>query len=192
MQAHRFGSLFLCLALLLLAGCRGLSLPPAPAGVALQPGQYLAEYYAAPDFTPARLRYHLAPFTVEAAQDVDSAAFLRVFQAELARAFEANGLALAGTREADCRVAGVVHRVRVSSAWRFLRGRISGELQVSGTFTRGPLVVSAFRDSLRLTSPLAPGPAAPQEAELLLRQLSRAFAQRLLNQLLLYGLAASG
>lgn len=191
MQAKRLERLFLCLILLFLAGCRSLPLPPAPAGVALKPGQYLGEYYAAPDFEPARHRYYLAPFTLEAAQDVESAAFLTIFQTELAKAFEANGLALAGSR-ADCRVAGVVHRVGVSSTLRLLRGRISGELQVAGTITREDRVVFAFRDALSLTSPLAPGPAAPKEAELLLRQLSRAFAQRLLNQLLLYGLAASG
>jgi hypothetical protein len=177
--------------LLLVSGCRSLALPPGPAGVALKPGHYLREYYAAPDFQPARHRYDLAPFVLEASAGVDPAVFRLLFQTELAKAFAANGLALSAA-EADCRVEAVVHRVAVSSVLRFLRGRSAAELQASGSIIQGTRPVFAFRDALRLTSPLAPGRTDPKETELLLRQLSRAFAQRLVNQLLLYGLAESG
>ncbi len=191
MQAKPLLCFLLGIGLLFLTGCRTLALPPPPAGVAFEPGQYIREYYAAPDFDPARHRYYLAPFALGQVQGVESAGFAAIFQAELAKAFAANGLALGGA-QSECRLEGMVHRVALSSALRFLRGRISGEMQVAGTITQGDRVVFAFRDALRLSSPLAPGPAAPKEAELLVRQLSRAFAQRLLNQLLLYGLAASG
>jgi len=43
-----------------------------------------------------------------------------------------------------------------------------------------------------VSSPVNPGPAAPKENELLLRQAARTFAVHLLNELLLYRPLAEG
>lgn len=189
--SRRFAALFrLGLVLLLAAGCRSLTLPPPPPGVELRPGQYVGEYFAAPDFDPAAGRYQLAPLRVEEGRTT-AAAFPRLFQEELSRAFAANGLTL-GLAPADYRLSAVIHRVEVSRAFRWWRGRISAHLLFSGTITHKERVVFACRDAVTLSSPVAPGPAAPREEELLLRQLARTAAQRLLNQMLLYRFSDPG
>jgi hypothetical protein len=172
-----------------LVGCAAPSAPLAPVGgQALTPGSYLAGYYLDPEFRPDQAVFRLAAFTVEEAVDTTAGQFLPLFQEELRRALAANGLKLADSREA-CVVSGAVHRVAVQGArFRFLRGRISAGLEVSGTITQGDRVLFAFRDRLSLDSPISPGAPAPKETELLLRQLSRDFARRLLTELLVHGL----
>ncbi|MCL6621495.1 MAG: hypothetical protein K6T55_05280 [Syntrophobacterales bacterium] len=174
----------LCLALLCAVGCLKPSLPPPPPEVELGPGRFVQEYYAAPDFQPTAGRYHLAPVQVETVAGAEAEAVRRLFQTETAQAFTANGLTVHPT-PAEFEVSLVLHRLEVSRAFRWLRGRIAASLSLSGTISRGGRPVFAFRDALRLTSPLAPGPADPQEARLLLRQLFREAARRLVNQMLL-------
>ena len=178
------------LALIILGngGCVPRTLPSAPGGVTLQPGRYLTEHYRAPEFTPDRLTYALTPFTLQTAQGVAPDTFQPLFLAELARAFEANGLELAPPGDA-CLVSGTVQLVRVSgTSLRFLFGKISADLIVSGAITQGEQTLFAFFDRVQLTSPLNPGLAAPKEVELLLKQAARTFASHLLTELLLHGL----
>lgn len=174
----------LCLALFLAAGCLKPSLPPPPLGVEFRPGSYVREYYAAPDFAPTAGRYHVALIRVETLSGAEPEAVSRLFQTEVAQALAANGLAV-DPAPADFKLSLIVHRLEVSRALRWLRGRISATLALSGTITHRDRTVFAFRDTLRLTSPLAPGPAAPQETQLLLRQLFREAARRMVNQMLL-------
>lgn len=174
----------LCLALLFYAGCLQPSLPPPSSGVELGPGRYAREYYASPDFAPTAGRYHLAPIRVEAVSGADPESARRLFQAEVSQALTANGLAV-HPAPADLELTLVLHHLEVSRAFRWLRGRISATLALSGTITHKDRPVFAFRDTLRLTSPLAPGPAAPEETQLLLRQLFREAARRMVNQMLL-------
>ncbi|MDI6852006.1 MAG: hypothetical protein QME75_00175 [Deltaproteobacteria bacterium] len=174
----------------LAGGCASWQLPPPPAGVALRPGSYVKEYFVAPDFAPGEVNYVLGPFTVEQAQGVSAADFLAVFQTELLQAWEANGLKL-GDKKPGCRLTATIHHLKVSSGrWRFLTGRISASIVTSGVITCDGRVLFAFTDRLSLESPVNPGPPAPRETELLLRQLSRQMAHRVLNELLLHGLTA--
>jgi uncharacterized membrane protein len=170
-------------------GCVPRPLPPALTGVTLQPGRYLKVYYRAPGFSPDRVTYALTPFTLETAQGVAPDTFQSLFMSELAQAFKANGLKL--TRSGDaCQVSGTVQLVRVSgTSLRFLFGKISVDLIVSGAITQGEQTLFAFFDRVHLTSPLNPGLAAPKEVELLLKQAARTFASHLLTELLLHGLA---
>lgn len=180
----------LALVLVLLGGCAAYRLPPPPAGVSLRPGKFVQEYFIAPDFAPAQVSYTLGPFTVEHSQGVTPENFAPLFQAELAKAWEANGLKLAD-KQPDCRLTVTIHRVTVSSgSLRFLRGKTSARLAASGTISRNGRILFAFRDRLSLASPVSPGPPAPKETELLLKQLSRELAHHLLNELLLHGLTA--
>lgn len=182
---------YLSLCLLLAAACLRPSLPPPSLGVEFGPGRYVREYYAAPDFEPTAGRYHLAPIRVEAIEGMEPESARRLFQAEVSQALTANGLAV-HPAPADMELTLVLHRLEVSRAFRWLRGRISATLALSGTITHKDRPVFAFRDTLRLTSPLAPGPAAPQESQLLLRQLFREAARRMVNQMLLYRFSAAG
>lgn len=169
-------------------GCVPRTLPSAPGGVTLQPGRYLKEYYRAPGFTPDRVTYALTPFTLETAQGVAPDTFQSLLMSELAQAFKANGLKLARSGDA-CQVSGAVQLVRVSgTSLRFLFGKISVDLIVSGAITQGEQTLFAFKDRVQLTSPLNPGLAAPKEVELLLKQAARTFASHLLTELLLHGL----
>ncbi len=71
---------------------------------------------------------------------------------------------------------------------RWLTGRLHASLAIAGTISRGEQVLFAFRDQVNVSSPLAPGPPAPREQELLLRQLARESIHHLLNELLLHGI----
>lgn len=169
-------------------GCVPRALPVTPAGVTLQPGRYLTNYYRAPDFVPDRVTYALTSFTVEVARGVAPDTFQALFMTELARAFKANGLKLAPPGDA-CLVSGTVQSVRVrGTSLRFLFARISADLVVSGAITQGEQTLFAFQDRVHLTSPVNPGLAAPKEVELLLQQAARTFASHLLTELLLHGL----
>jgi hypothetical protein len=171
--------------LICLWGCAPRLAPVVPAGVTLSPGRYLTAYYRAPDFTPDQAAYILKPFTVETALGFPADAFQTLFMQELTQAWEANGLTL--SPQGDTILAGVVQYITVrGGAWRFITGKIEAELVVSGAITRGDDTLFAFQDRFRLPSPVKPGPAAPKETELLLRQVARAFASHLLNELLLY------
>ena len=183
-----FSFSLLALALFLAAGCLAPPLPLSQDGVDLQQGRFLAAYYFAPDFVPDQVFYHLESFFLEEAQGVDPDAFRTQFHTALAKAWEANGLKLAA-RENACRLAGTVHRVSLRGAFfRFITGKISADLTVSGSITRNGEVLFAFRDRFSVSSPVNPGPPVPKEAELLLQQLCQAFAHRLLNEILLHGL----
>jgi hypothetical protein len=184
-------ALFLILTALTLAGGGACAprVPPSafPPGVTLKPGRYLTAYYRAPEFAPAALTYSLAPFTVTLAQGVAPQTFQTLLAAELARAWEANGLKAASAEE-TCRLSGTVHSVSVrGTSFRFLIGKIYANLTVSGVLTRGDQVLFAFQDRLNLTSPVKPGPSAPKEAELLMQQVVRDFVAHLLNEILLQG-----
>jgi hypothetical protein len=182
--------IWFCLVLALTGGCASYRLPPPPAGVSLQRGNFVQEFFLAPGFAPAQVSYALGPFTVEQAQGVTTETFVSLFRAELTRAWEANGLKLSD-KKPDCRLAVTIHQVKVDSgSLRFLRGRISARRVVSGTMSRDDHLLFAFRDRLSLNSPVNPGPPAPKESELLLQKISRELAHHLLNELLLHGLTA--
>jgi len=173
------------------AACAPRLAPATPAGVALAPGRYLTAYYRAPDFTPAQATYVLTPFEVSTAQGVAGDTFQALFMEELTQAWRANGLKLSG--QGDAVVDGVVQRVAVrGAAFRFLRGRIDADLVVSGAITRGGDILFACQDRISLSSPVNPGPPAPKEGELLMRQAARTFAIHLLNEMLLYWPPAEG
>ena len=179
----------LCLALLMVGGgsCGPRPLPSPVEGVTLQPGRYLEGYYAAPGFAPDQVTYALEPFAVEKAQGIDPDSFRDLLQTELTQAWEANGLKLKGAKGV-CRLSGTVLRVRVKGEhFRFLTGQISAQLEVSGAITRGDETLFAFSDRVKVSSPVNPGPPAPKERELLLRQAVRAFLNHLLTELLLQG-----
>jgi hypothetical protein len=153
--------------------------------VTLQPGKYLTTYYRAPDFAPAQATYLLKPFAVETAQGFPADAFQALFMQELTQIWQANGLKLAP--QGDAVLAGAIQYVAIGGkTFRFLRGRIDADLVVSGTITRGDDTLFACQDRISLSSPVNPGPPAPKEDELLLRQAARTFAIHLLNELLLY------
>jgi hypothetical protein len=166
-------------------GCAPRLAPATPPGVALSPGRYLTAYYRAPDFTPAQAAYVLAPFEVSTAQGVAADTFQGLFMEELNLAWRANGLKL--SPQGDAVVNGEVQIVAVrGAAWRFLRGKIDADLVVSGAITRGGDTLFACQDRISQSSPVNPGPPAPKEAELLLRQAARTFAIHLLNEMMLY------
>ena len=180
-------ALHLSLALLVLGGgCVPRALPPV-AGVTLKPGRFLTAYYAAPGFAAGKAAYELEPFTIEEAKGVAPAAFQSLLQGVMTQAWEANGLKVKPSPGA-CRVAGTVGRVSIKGAgFRFITGRISAELTVSGTITQDGRIVFAFADRVDLNSPVNPGPPAPKEQEILLRQAARTFVNHLLTELLLQG-----
>lgn len=193
MWMRKFTSLGLVVALCLVGqwGCAPRLAPATPAGVLLAPGRYLTAYYRAPDFTPAQATYVLAPFKVETAQGVAADTFQALFMEELTQAWRANGLKIA--EAGDTVVDGVVQFVQVrGAAFRFIRGKIDADLVVSGAITRGGATLFACQDRITMSSPVNPGPPAPKEDELLLRQAARTFASHLLNELLLYWPPAEG
>src|SRR4030042_1471629 len=70
--------------------------------------------------------------------------------------------------QGETAVAGTVQHVDLrGTSLRFLTGKISTNLVVSGAITRGGATVFAFQDRLHLVSPISPGPPAPKAAELL-------------------------
>jgi hypothetical protein len=191
MRKFTFWGLVVLLCLVGQAGCAPRLAPATPAEVALAPGRYLTAYYRAPDFTPAQATYVLTPFTVETAQGVAADTFQALFMEELTRAWRANGLKLSD--QGDTVVEGVIQFVKVrGTAFRFIRGRIDTDLVVSGAITRGGDTLFACQDRISMSSPVNPGPPAPKEDELLLRQAARTFAIHLLNEMLLYWPPAEG
>jgi len=173
--------------LAVVSGCATGPLPAGLSGFAFQPGRYVSECYFATGFKPGEVAYALTPFTVAAASDVDAEAFLKLFQEELTRAWQAQGLKLNQGHEA-VRLSGAIHQLSVRGArLRLVTGRVHAELTLSGAITQGDQVLFAFRDRVMVSSPLAPGPAAPQERLLLLRYLARETVTHLLNELLLHG-----
>jgi hypothetical protein len=183
--------LILALGLIGQGGCVPRLAPATPPGVGLSPGRYLTAYYRAPDFTPAQAQYVLTPFEVATAQGVAPETFQGLFMDELNLAWRANGLKL--SPQGDTVVTGVVQSVAVRGrAFRFLRGKIDADLVVSAAITRGGDTLFACQDRISLSSPVNPGPPAPKEAELLLRQAARTFAIHLLNEMLLYWPPAEG
>jgi hypothetical protein len=179
------------LGLLCLWGCAPRLAPATPEGVTMQPGRYLTWYYRAPEFTPAQAAYVLTPFEVETAQGVGADTFKGLFMEELTLAWRANGLKLSD--QGDTAVTGTVQFVAVRGrAWRFLSGKISADLIVSAAITKGSDTWFACQDRISLSSPVNPGPPAPKETELILRQAARTFAIHLLNEMLLYWPPAEG
>jgi len=178
---------FALAALAVVSACAPRPLPAGPSGLALQPGRYVSECYFAPGFKPGEVAYALTPFTVAAASDVDAPAFLKLFQEELTRAWQAQGLKL-NQGEVAVRLSGAIHQLAVRGArLRLVTGRVHAVLTLSGAIAQGDQVLFAFRDRVLVSSPLAPGPAAPQERLLLLRFLARETVTHLLNELLLHG-----
>ena len=193
MRMRKFTSWGLVLVLCLVGqgGCAPRLAPATPPGVALEPGRYLTAYYRAPDFTPDQAAYVLTPFKVATAQGVAADTFQTLFMEELTLAWRANGLKL--SEAGDTVVDGVVQSVAVrGAAFRFIRGKIDADLVVSGAITRGGDTLFACQDRITMSSPVNPGPPAPKEDELLLRQAARTFASHLLNEMLLYWPPAEG
>jgi hypothetical protein len=189
MAMCRWFSWLLCFlaALAALAACRPRALAPGAVAVPFQPGQYVKESYFAPDFQPAKAAYTISAFPVSQAGNVSEPAFQKIFQEELVRAWQAQGLRLASGKKA-ARVSGTISRVSVRGArLRWLTGRLHASLAITGAITRGPQVLFAFRDQVYINSPVAPGHAPPQEKALLLRRLARETVHHLLNELLLHG-----
>ena len=170
------------------AACRPRALPAGPAApVPLKPGNYVKEFYIAPDFEPTRTAYTFNIFPVIQADNASAQAFQQIFQEELLRAWQDQGLKAASGQEAAA-VSGTIHRVAVKGArLRWLSGRLQASLAISGTITRGSRVLFAFQDQVYLSSPVAPGRAAPREKDLLLRRLAREAVHHLLNEMLLHG-----
>jgi hypothetical protein len=160
---------------------------PLPAGLPFQPGRYVKESYFAPNFKPDEVSYTFGASTVASADEAPTEEFLKIFQDELVRAWQAQGLKL-GPGENACLLTGTIETLAVTGArLRWLTGRLHASLTISGAITRGDQVLFAFRDQVNVSSPLAPGPAAPREQELLLRSLSRESIHHILNELLLHG-----
>ncbi len=179
------------LCLVCLWGCAPRLAPATPGGVVLSAGRYLASYYRAPDFDPAKGTYVLKAFPLETVQGVAPDIFQGLFMEELAQAWRANGLKIAD--QGDTSLDGVVQYVAIrGAALRFLRGKIDADLIVSAAITQGGEVQFACQDRISVASPVNPGPPAPKEAELLLRQAARTFATHLLNEMLLYWPTAEG
>lgn len=193
MRIRKFTSLGLFLALSLAGpwGCVPRLPPAVPPGVVLRPGQYLTAYYRAPDFHPAQATFVMQPFPVETARGFAAASIQRLFMQELSQAWRANGLKL--SPQGHTVITGVVQYVALrGQAIRWLTGKIDADLVVSGAITRGADTLFAFQDRFSLSSPVNPGPPAPKEDELLLRQAARTCATHLLNELLLHGPIAEG
>lgn len=193
MSMRRCTSLGLILALCLVClwGCVPRLSPAVPSGVTLQPGKYLTAFYRAPDFAPAQATYVLTPFPVETAQGFPADTFQALFMQELTQAWQANGLKVSPQGDSD--LAGTIQSVAICGrALRFIRGKIDASLVVSASITRGNETLFACQDRISLSSPVNPGPPAPKEDELLLRQAARTFAIHLLNEMLLYWPPAEG
>jgi hypothetical protein len=178
-------ALFGTLTLMLIWGCAPRLAPAVPDGIVLQPGRYLTSVYRVPDFPAARTVYALEPFTIQAAQRVDPQSLQAQLQDELSRAFLANGLKI--DPKSDTVLRGTVQTVEIRGpSLRFITGKITAYLTLSGAISRGDETLFAFQDCISLASPVNPGPPAPRETELLLHQAVRTFALHLLNELLLY------
>lgn len=174
-------------ALVLLGACGPRPLPPVSGGLALEPGKYVTESYFAPGFHPEDLTYTFSTFTVASAEGVPAGALVEIFQAELPRAWQAQGLKL-GPGHNAANLSGTFPTLAVTGLrLRWLTGRVHASLTISGELIRQGQVLFAFRDQVGVRSPLAPGPTAPREQELLLRLLAREAVHHLLNELLLHG-----
>jgi hypothetical protein len=174
---------------ILAPGCAGglTPLSGGPAGITMQPGRYVQASFFAPDFTPAELSYTLAAFPVEQAHRASAAEFEKILYAELVQAWQAQGLKL-GPGDQAAALSGTIHHLALRGARvRWLTGRVHASLNISGAVTRGGRVVFAFRDQVKVSSPLAPGAAVPREREMLLSRLAREAVHHLLNELLLQG-----
>jgi hypothetical protein len=174
----------LALVLAFSQACLPRPVPIVPPGVTLHPGRYIEESYRASGFAADQISYSFTPFTVVQAQGVSPDTFPSLLQTELTRAWEANGLKVAP--QGDCVLSGTVQLVGVKKTLRFLIGRISAELIVSGAIRRNEETLFAFQDRIHLTSPVNPGPSAPKESELLLQQVARTLTTHLLDEILLY------
>ena len=178
---------FLAVSIAALGACGPRLLSPLPADLTFPPGKYVEESYVAPSFKPEDMSYSLSVFAMAPNREAPGEAFLKIFQEELVRAWEAQGLKLGPGKNA-CRVSGTIQHLAVRGAQlRWLTGRLHADLTITGTITRADEVLFGFKDQVNLSSPLAPGLAAPKEQDLLLRQLAREVAHRILNELLLHG-----
>ena len=135
----------------------------------------------------ASTRFGTLVLPVAAARNSSSEEFSKLFQEELVRAWQGQGLKV-GSGKKTCRLSGTIYHLSVKGArLRFLTGRLRATLTISGAITRGDQVLFAFRDRVTMSSPVAPGLGAPEEKELLLSQLARETVFHLLNELLLHG-----
>jgi hypothetical protein len=177
------GALALMVLILVTACAPGVQ-PAGSPGPPLKPGLYVSESYRAPGINPGNLTCFLEPFAGAAAHGPEET-FSRLFQEELLRAWQTQGLNL-GPSESPCRLSGVIHQLTIrGSRLRRFTGRLHARLVLAGALQQDDRVLFAFRDEVQASSPVAPGPAAPREQELLLRFLAREAANRLLNELLL-------
>src|SRR4030042_354287 len=145
--------LWLALAMAGVAACVPRLMPAVPAGIVLTPGCYLTAFYRDPAFQAGRTAYVIQPFTVEQASGVAADTLQSILQEELSRASQANGLKLAPRGETA--VAGTVQYADLrGTSIRWLTGKISTNLVVSGAITRGGETVFAFQARLDPVPPL--------------------------------------
>jgi hypothetical protein len=183
--------LILALCLVCIWGCVHRLPPAGSSGETLQSGRYLTAYYRAPGFAPAQATYVLKPFSVENARGFPAETFQAFFMQELTQAWQANGLKISPQGDTD--LGGAIQSVAICGrALRIIRGKIDASLVVSAGITRGDVTLFACQDRISMSSPVNPGPPAPKEDELLLRQAARTFAIHLLNEMLLYWPPAEG
>lgn len=151
----------------------------------LQPGRYLTAYYRSPDLHLMAARWRLGDWQLQQLQGLSPEQALALLRAELTAAFAANGLVFQ-EGEADYVVSGTVNRWQLSPPfWRWLSGRGTVILEVTGEIRRQQELVFAFYDRLKLTPAINPRRQPTLEPELLARLAARRFAANLLNELLL-------
>ncbi|MBM4287074.1 MAG: hypothetical protein FJ135_02795 [Deltaproteobacteria bacterium] len=167
------------------AGCAKAWQPSDFAGLELQPGRYLHNYYRSPGLDPAAAVYEVGPFAMERVAGLSQEQASRLFNEELVQAMEANGLRVRGEKP-ELIINGRVARFAVASPfWRFFSGRGHADLRVEGEVRQGQEVVFAFQDQVSIAPPVNPRHRPALEPELIARQAARRFAKNFLNELLL-------
>ena len=175
----------LCWGAVFLGGCAPAWQAPGLADLELQPGRYIKRSYRSPEFVPTAGAYQVQTFPVDQVRGISSGTAQTLFNEELLRALQANGLRVnqAGPTFA---LDGQVHRFAVASpVWRFVSGRGQAHLRVAGEIRRGQEIVFAFQDDIDIAPAVNPRHQPPLEPDLIARLAARRFAVNLLNEMLL-------
>jgi hypothetical protein len=155
------------------------------AALELQPGRYLQRYYRNPEFQPTGGGYQVETFPVDQVRGLSPRTAQTLFNEELLRALQANGLRV-NQANPTFALAGQVHRFTVASpTWRFFSGRGQANLRVAGEIRRGQEILFAFQDEVDIAPAVNPRHQPPLEPDLIARQAARRFAVNLLNEMLL-------
>ncbi len=159
--------------------------PVRSEGEWLEPGRYVQQVYRSPDLPAATMGYTVEPLPVAFAQGLSTQEAATIFQEELVRALQANGLRV-NRGSPDAVLSGQVERFTVASpVWRFLSGRGQAQVQVRGEIRRGQEVLFAFQDHVTVNPAVNPRHQPPLEPNLLARQAARRLAMHVVNELLL-------